>query len=618
MSAFAGLFRRDGAPVAASGADAMEVASRPRGPLCWHHRFDWAAGASWPIAGRDDAAPVAVAADARLDNRRELAAALDQPGEACDAEIIAAAYLRWGEACPKRFEGDFAFIVHDRRRDMLFCARDHLGVRPFYYHLDDRLFAAGTTPSMLTAIPAIGDDPDDAGIASLMAGGYADRTTTIHRGIERLPPGHALRVTRTASRVTRFWSPADVPPGGPADAPEAFRALFHDAVRRRLGNGPAGVMLSGGLDSSSVALEAASIRPVRTLSLTLDRTAGWNERPYIEAVLGAGRFDADFIAGDDHDPLADLPALIEEQGGPFVAYNASLSRRLHARAAQTGIAVFLDGHGGDEVVSHGLGRLNELAAGGHWRSLWREGAGIAGIYGASRWRILSPYFSHNSYVRGARSRWDRARAALGHSRGPSAATATLVAPALARRVNLSDRLDGMSVRRSARHSERDLHVEMLSSPQQAYGFEVLDRMAAAAGVATRYPFYDLRLVEFCLSLPSHEKLAGGLPRRVLREAMKDVMPETVRLRLDKYDFAPALADAFLRRRLAVCALIRGSRTGVGAYVDMDAARAALAQLLDRGRRVDGGSLFAVWRTVMLALWLDRRGAAAQAWREAAA
>lgn len=617
MSAFAGLFRRDGAPVAAHGAGAMEAASRSRGSLFWLHRYDWAAGASRPVAGRDDAASIAVAADVRLDNRGELAAALGCLAGTCDAGIIAAAYRRWGEDCPARLEGDFAFIVHDRRRDMLFCARDHLGVRPFYYHLDDRLFAAATAPSMLTALPAIGDDPDEAGIASLMAGGYADRTTTVHRGIERLPPGHALRVTRTASHLTRFWSPADVPPRNQADAPEAFRALFHDAVRRRLETDSAGVMLSGGLDSSAVALEAASIRPVRTLSLTLDGTAGWNERPHIEAVLDAGRFEADFIAGDDHDPLAELPSLLAEQDGPFVAYNASLSRRLYARAAQAGAGVLLDGHGGDEVVSHGLGRLNELAARGQWRSLWREGAGIAGIYGASRWRILSPYFSHNGYVRAARSQWDRARALLGYSRGQPAATA-LVAPALARRVGLSDRLEGMPARRSARHSERDLHVEALSAPQQAYGFEVLDRMASAAGVAVRYPFYDLRLVQFCLSLPSHEKLADGLPRRVLREAMKGVMPEKVRLRLDKYDFAPALADALLRRRLAVCALMRGNHNGVGGYVDMDVARTALANLLDQGRRVDGGSLFAVWRTVMLALWLDRRGEAADAWREKAA
>ncbi|KKC27756.1 asparagine synthase-related protein [Sphingomonas sp. SRS2] len=607
MNAFAGIFRRDGAPVAGSGLGSAEAALLRRGLLYWHRRFDWAVGASLPIDGRDDASPIAVAADARLDNRAELVAELGLSRSLLDPAIIAAAYRRWGEDCPERLEGEFAFILYDRRRDILFCARDHFGVRPFYYHLDDRLFAAATITSFLTAIPAIGDEPDEAGIADLIAGGYADHSVTIHRGICRLPPGHALTVTRTSSRITGFWKPSDVSVAEHRNAPETFRTLFRDAVGRRLVEPSTGVMLSGGLDSSAVALEAAGIRPMRSLSLTLDRTPGWNERPHIEAILETGRFEPDFISGDDDDPLAELPALLDEQEGPFVAYNVSLSRRIYARAATAGIAVLLDGHGGDEIVSHGLGRLNELATDGQWRDLWRESAGIAGIYGVSPWQIMSPYLSHIAGVRVVRRRWDEARTRLGWSGEAPASSDDLVAPELAARVNLSDRQDRSPVRRSARHSERDLHIEALSAPQQAYGFEILDRMSAAAGVRSRYPFYDLKLAKFCLSLPSREKLADGLPRRVLREAMKGIMPETVRLRLDKYNFAPALADALLRRQQLVCNLVRGDRGGVSAYVDMDIAKAALDRLLDKGRGVDGGSLFAVWRTIMLALWLERRG-----------
>lgn len=612
MTAFAGIFRRDGAPIADALALA-EPALRTRGPLDWYRQFDLAIGASSEFSVGGDREPaVVVAADARLDNGAELVAALGLSGRFSDAEIIAAAYERWGGQCPERLEGDFAFILHDRRRDILLCARDHFGVRPFYYFLDDRLFAAATITAFLTAIPAIGDAPDEFGIADLIAGGYADNIGTIHRGVQRLPPGHMLRLTRGTSRVTRFWKPADVGMTDYRDAAGTFHALFHDAVNRRLKGSTTGVMLSGGLDSSAVALEAAGLRPMRSLSLMLDRTAGWNERSHIAAVLGAGRFEPDFIDGDSHDPLAEMAALLDEQEGPFIAYNASLSRKLYARAAETGIDVLLDGHGGDEVVSHGLGRLNELAADGQWRSLWREGAGIAAIYGASRWRIVSPYLSHNPYVRSARGRWNRARTTLGWPRAAALSSAALVAPDLAARVKLRDRHGALSVRGSARHSERDLHIEALTAPQQAYAFEVLDRMGAASGVVSRYPFYDLPLVRFCLSLPSSEKLADGLPRRILREAMKGVMPEPVRLRLDKYDFAPALADALLRQRQQVCDLIRSDRGGISAYVDMDVAKAALERLLDRGRSIDGGSLFALWRTMMLALWLDRRQPPARA------
>ena len=611
VSGLAGLFRLDGGPVAQSGLAAAEAALPARLRFEWDRSDDRVLGASFPIAGGNDPSDVVVAADVRLDNRADLIDALGIRGPIGDAALIAAAYHRWSGDCPTRLEGDFAFILHDRRRGIILCARDHFGVRPFYYHLDDRLFAAASTPRFLTALPSIGDETDEAGIADLVAGGYADREVTIHRGVRRLPPGHALLITGRSAQTIRFWHPGEVATVEQRDAPEAFRALFRDAVDRRLsGYRRAGAMLSGGLDSSAVALQAlanfkATERVLPTLSLMLDDMAGWNERPFIEAVLEQGGFQPCFIPADDHDPLAELPALIEEQDGPFVAYNATLSRGLYRRARAEGIGLLLDGHGGDEVVSHGIGRLNELAARGAWLDLWREGAGIAGIYGASRWQIVSPYLSHNRYVRRARARFGGASAIV--------ATEMLVAPALAARSGLVDRPAPAPMRRSARHSEADLHVEALSSPQQAYAFEVLDRMAGAAGVVSRYPFYDLRLVRFCLSLPSHEKLGGGLPRRVLRQAMTGTMPDKVRLRLDKYDFAPALAAGMLRRRDMLDDIVRKDRAGVSRFVDMDVAGAALDRLAERGAAVDGQALFALWRTAMLSIWLDRRGFDVERW-----
>jgi asparagine synthase (glutamine-hydrolysing) len=620
MSGFAALFRRDGAPMAEALPDRAEAALRARGPCHWRRGRSWAMAASAPLAGSVDAMAL-VAADARLDNRRELITALRLHPGSSDAEAILAAYRRWEGDCVRRLAGDFAFVIRDDRRGAIFCARDHCGVRPFYYALDDKLFAAAGLTRFLTALPAIGDAIDEQGLADLLAGGYADGAITLHRGVRRLPPGHSLTLTEAGVRIARYWHPRDVPVEERADAAEGFRALFAEAVVRRRARGDGvGVMLSGGLDSSAIAVQAtqgfaATGRRMPSLSMMLDDTPGWNERPFIEAVLDWGGFDPRFIDAADHDPVAELPALLDEQEGPFVAYNASLSRRLYRRARAAGLTRLLDGHGGDEVVSHGLGRLNELAARGEWRRLWEESAGIAGIYGVGRWSILSPYLSHNRYVRLARGRWDRIRARLGRADPGEIAGASLVEPGLAARVGLAERHADRSIKRSARHSERDVHIELLTAPQQGYGFEVLDRMGAAAGVAGLYPFYDLRLVEYCLSLPSHHKLNHGLPRHVLRQAMAGLLPDPVRLRPDKYDFAPALADALLRRRVALADLVGRDRAGIGRFVDMDAARVALGRLLDRGRAVDGASLFAAWRVLMLAVWLDRRERVSGGWSE---
>lgn len=619
MNGFAALFRLDGASLAEVVPRHAEAALRR--PLHWLRGRSWAMTAPTPLARPGDA-ETAIAADARLDNRDELIAMLRLPAGLTDAEIVLAAYRRWDAGCVRRLAGDFAFVIRDDRRGVTFCARDHFGVRPFYYFLDDRLFAAATVTRFLTALPAIGDGLDEQGVAELLAGGYADGTITLHRGIRRLPPGHSLTISAAGARVARYWHPEEVPVAECADAGEGFRALFAAAVARRCGGGNGvGVMLSGGLDSSSVAAQAAlglaaTGRRLPSLSMTLDGTPGWNERPYIEAVLGKSGLDPLFIDTAGHDPVAELPDLLDEQEGPFVAYNASLSRRLYRRAGAAGLTRLLDGHGGDEVVSHGLGRLNELAAEGDWRALWRESAGIAGIYGLGRWSIMSPYLSHNRYIRFARRRWAGARARLGRAGPVVPSPLDLVETGLSARVGLAERCADRSVKDTARHSERDLHIELLAAPGQGYGFEVLDRMAGAAGITALYPFYDLRLAEFCLSLPSHHKLNHGLPRHVLRQATHGLLPDRVRLRPDKYDFAPALADALLRRRATLVELIERDRSGIGRFVDMDVARGSLRRLLDRGRAVDGHSLFATWRVLMLALWLDRREGVSRCWSDA--
>lgn len=614
MTGFSALIRLDGGPVAEGLSREAERALEGRGLSCREQRYSWAVATCRAPPATSEAGSTIVA-DARLDNRRDLIGALGLHPGLSDRDIILAAYRRWQDGCVNRLVGDFAFVIHDEARRTIFCARDHFGIRPFYYAFTGPWFAASTITRFLRSLPFVGDEIDEGGIADLLAGGYADGETTCHHGVSRLPPAHSMTVSPAGIRIARYWHPRDVPVEDRRDAAEGFLSRFADAVARRGAHGDGvGVMLSGGLDSSAIASQArrglaGTGRRMPSFSMMLDGVPGWNERPFIQSVLDQGGFDPLFVDTADHDPVAELPALLDEQEGPFVAYNASLSRRVYRRARSAGLSLLLDGHGGDEVVSHGFGRLNELAADGDWRTLWRESAGIAGLFGMDRWSVLSPYLSHNRYVRHARRRWAGAKGRFGidGNRAP-ASSLMLVHPALAARTGLAERHGRPSLKQSARHSERDLHVEQLAAPQQGYAFEVLDRMAAAAGVAAAYPFYDLQLVQFCLSLPSRHKLNHGQPRYVLRQAMRGILPEAVRLRLDKYDFAPALAGALLRRSDLLADLIAAERSGLGRFVDMDVARRAFRRLLDEGLRIDGVSLFAIWRTLMLAVWLDRQAA----------
>ena len=142
---------------------------------------------------------LALTADARIDNRGELLSALriDRPHEeVCDSELIIEAYKKWGERCPERLLGDFAFAIWDGRNRRLFCARDHMGVKPFYYYRSYRLFAFASEIKALLCLPDVPHKLNEVQIADyLLDNYYEDKAVTFYEGILRLPPAHVTSVS---------------------------------------------------------------------------------------------------------------------------------------------------------------------------------------------------------------------------------------------------------------------------------------------------------------------------------------------------------------------------------------------------------------------------------------
>jgi asparagine synthase (glutamine-hydrolysing) len=198
--------------------------------------------------------------DGRVDNRDELRVALEARGKKVrtdtDAEIVLRAYECWDEECPKHIIGDFAFVIWDRPNQRLFCARDPLGLRPFYYYSDDRTFLCGSEPRPLFEDPTTRREPNEGMIAEYLARAITDQEETLYRGVFRLPPAHVLSVQPGRLRKARYW---DIDPvrkiryRTDEEYAEHFSDIFKVAVRCRLrSQGPVGAYLSGGLDSSSV------------------------------------------------------------------------------------------------------------------------------------------------------------------------------------------------------------------------------------------------------------------------------------------------------------------------------------------------------------------------------
>lgn len=613
MNGLAGVHHGDGPPAGPAEVRAMLAAIAHRGRGGGGGVRNDGPAALGALHGLASDGALTVVADARLDNRAELARALGIDPRP-DAELILAAYRRWGEDCAGRLLGDFAFLLYDDDRRRLFCARDCFGVRPLYHaRQGDTLLFASEPKALLAAAPALGRR-NEAAIANYLVGQPPDGQTSFYLGIETLPAAHWMLVEPGRTELRRYWrlEPKGAAPGG--DHPEQFRALFTEAVRCRLDGGEAvGAMLSGGLDSSSIACVAAPIHgearggALPTFSLVFDRTPAWNERPFIEAVLARGGMSPHFIQGGDHAPFDDFQHILREQDGPFLAPILSISRQVGVRAASEGVGVLLDGHGGDEVVSHGRGRLNELARDGRWLPLWREVRAVSDTYHTSALAMFAHHVrEHRPAPRVARLIRRAGRFRRRSGAGGVPAWRRFVDPDLVARTDLPARMrEAAALRADPLSAEAEQHLAVLGDPLQGYAFTVLDRNAAAAGIEPRYPFWDRRLVEFCVSVPAEQKLAGGWSRLVLRRAMEGVLPPVIQWRRDKLDFSPHLVTAMVDRdRGLIDSVLHDGRGDVAGFASLLELRAAFGRMIQLRDKASGGDVQAVWRAVTLALWLE--------------
>lgn len=282
MSGLAVLFQHDGRPVDADLLSTMLDAIPYRGPdgtrvhVNRHVGLGHALNAVTPedqgvhqpiVSPRTGCA---IVADVRLDNRAELLAALGNrnPSDASDAELILHGYEAWGEAVVDRLLGDFVFVVWDPRAERLVCARDSSGQRVLFYRDDGATFAASSEIHQLFQDPSVPITPNEQRIRSFlvpinMIRNQKDERETFFTGIFTLEAGQLLIVSREGLAHRRYWSlkpPAELRYRRDEEYAEHFLELFSDVVRARLRLAhPAGILLSGGLDSSSVACVAQEL-----------------------------------------------------------------------------------------------------------------------------------------------------------------------------------------------------------------------------------------------------------------------------------------------------------------------------------------------------------------------
>jgi len=624
VSGIAGVYYLDGRPVERAEVERMTASIAHRGPdgagvwcagsVGFGHRLLRTTPESFfeKLPLQNQASDLVLTADARIDNRDELFGALDldwggRPrAEIADSELILAAYELWGEACVEKLLGDFAFAIWDGRRRLLFCARDHMGVKPLYYYRSGGVLVFGSEIKALFSLPEVPRRLNEVRVADYLTTRLEDKTITFYEGIVRLPPAHTLAVGGGQPAPKQYWQldpSRELRFGSDEECAEAFRALFRQAVRCRLRSGfPVGSLLSGGLDSSSIVCVARDLlaeerkSKLLTFSATFDEVPDCDEQPFIRAVLAQGGVEPHFVRADRISPFVGLDRRMFLEDAPPVAPNLYIHWGLFGAAQERNVRVLLDGFEGDAVVSLGLERLADLARDGRWKLAAREISKLAhdlhrpamALWWKRAIRPLLPRFVRFSWI------------GLRELVRPSWDSEGILSRRFARRVGAPDRFRALAPSTEP-PSARESHWRRLDSGVMPSLREAANHSATAFGVELRYPYADRRLVEFCLALPADQKLREGWTRWVLRRAMEGVLPREIQWRGSKSDLSGSFNRGlreFERARLDEV-LLRPPGA-LECYVDIPRLRTAYRRFLEEG---SSRLSMAVWKAVTLALWL---------------
>jgi asparagine synthase (glutamine-hydrolysing) len=576
---------------------------------------------------------VILTADAIIDNRAELLAAFQIPAEladkTADSELILQAWLTWGEDCPRHLIGDYAFALWDARKEELFCARDHVGKRTFYYYLSEERFAFCTIIRPLLAIKGKRQELNEEWIANyfaLLAPLHEiDISATIYQDIRQLPPAHTLKVSARGNEIKKYWEPLKLSPlklGTDEEYEEAFRQVYFEAVACRLRtSGEVGVMLSGGLDSGSVAciaaekLAAAGKRLKSYTAVPFAAYQDWlgpnalaDEREYVQVILDQyGNIDPAFCAAEGltaYNTLDRLTALMEH---PYkFIQNFCWLDAIAAQCSRDGCRILLDGQNGNSTVSYGdvSNFLNSMLRSGKWLTARREIRAYSVRWRQNYRNIWRRVLIMNlpPTLKQGYKRLFRGERATDELAGP-------VHPKQAARWRIGKRLKALGLTQSHVHKRTVWQARKMSL--NGLGFsqtgDADTKLGLAYGIVRRDPTGDKRVIEFCLRLPPEQLVKDGVGRSLIRRALAGILPDKVRLNesvrgRQAADWVQRLRPEWphLRDELAR----RLENPSLAEYIDSRLVKETLAGMAEYPSDEEGSSLFMLMMVLAMGRFLE--------------
>lgn len=464
-----------------------------------------------------------------------------------DTEVILTAYHHWGEDCQLKFNGMWAMAIWDSTERKLFVSRDRFGVKPMIYHYDENHFAFASEMKAFLALDWFEPEFDPAMVALALTNERlieGDERCML-KGLNHLLGGHSLTLRpNEAPKIRRWWNTLDHLESVPQkydDQVARFRELFLDACRIRMRSDvPIGTALSGGLDSSSILCGMTHIR--HTTNAT-DRLAHeWqkafimtypgaviDERKYADEVIKKTGVTPIYCAGASDmylnhfdDILFQYEEISDIHLGPWL---------VHKFQRENNVVVTIDGHGGDELLGgypwHVTAALKDSVSKlspRRTRDLLDIMKGLE-IFPANQFYIKSAQALFAKMTKENEQPW-------------------LTQPIANFTSSAYDHDMPLIKDRDALFKSLYVDFHFTQLPMNLRDF---DRLSMAHGVEVRSPFMDWRLACYSFSLPSAVKIGSGFTKRILRDALKGILPESIRTRTRKLGF-PNLAEAWTSPR----------------------------------------------------------------------
>jgi len=493
----------------------------------------------------DQERQLVITADAIIDNRDELFAWLQVHGghrkTMTDSELILRAYDRWGEQAPDYLVGDFAFMIWDVKKRILFGARDFSGSRTLYYSRKGNCISFCTIIHPLFTLSHNHKTLNEHWLAEFLAiptmADVTDIYSTVFQDIQQLPPSHRITISENRTSLVRY---STLPSGeklrlkSNGEYEEAFREVFRRAVTDRLRtHRKVGAHLSGGLDSGSVVSFAArelrkENKSLHTFSyVPVDGFVDWtprsqvaDERPFIQSTVQfVGNITDHYLSFEDRNSFSDIDDWLETLEMPYKFFiNSYWLKGMYEKAQEQGIGVLLSGQRGNTTISWGsaleyqISLFHKLK----WVQFYRE------LY----------QYSRNKGVKRTRLIKRMIKKKFPFLKPAPALDPRLIHDELARRTHVFERLqehhsDNLGPSTLSHYEHRKKHFEQLFYWNITGTFGC--KLSLRHSLWDRDPTNDLRVVQFCLSLPGEQFVQQGWDRALIRRATKDYLPDKVRL-----------------------------------------------------------------------------------------